>query len=45
VLYTCIVACISYICLRRENVVYAKKEEEEKIKEGFNERKKFFYKP
>ena len=40
-----IVAYISYICLERENVVHAKKEEGEEIKVRHDERKKFLCKP
>jgi hypothetical protein len=35
----------SYICLGREKMVHAKKEEGEKIKLKYDERKKFLYKP
>jgi hypothetical protein len=37
--------CRSYICLGKEKVIYAKKEEGEKIKVKYDERKKFLYKP
>jgi hypothetical protein len=36
------VAYISYVCLGREKVVHAKKEEGEKIKVLYDERKSFF---
>jgi ribosomal protein L25 (general stress protein Ctc) len=35
----------SYICLRREKVIYAKKEEGEEIKVRHDECKKFLCKP
>ena len=40
-----IVAYRSYICLGREKVVHAKKEEGEKIKVRYDKRKKFICKP
>ena len=40
-----IVAYRSYICLGREKVVHAKKEEGEKIKVRHDENRKFLYKP
>jgi hypothetical protein len=36
------VACRSYICLKRKNVVHAKKEEGEEINVRYDERKSFF---
>ena len=35
-------ACRSYICLKREKVLHAKKEEVEEIKVRYDERKNFF---
>jgi hypothetical protein len=39
-----IAACRSYVCLRREKVVHAKKDEGEKIKVRHDENKKFLCK-
>jgi hypothetical protein len=40
-----IVACRSYVCLGREKVIHAKKQEREEIKVRYDERKKFLCKP